>query len=244
MGSLLEAAYHVEIDEGLGDLLTVDIDDAAHPGGLPGVTCPTCRAVWSQTGIAYPSVDPIHLGGRIPLEAENVPWEEYVRRRDIIRPYLPIGALILPGTEIGPLTGTARGRLADFAFSGPWNLLASPEAIDHLVRAEVTGLRAVATQITVPGGKRLPHVELEAQPHLRYAPQTIPADTQPPCPTCERWPVKPHRPLVFLADSWPDDHDVVRGREATTWIFVSPRFVEAVRSLGLRGATFTEVKLV
>jgi len=235
--------YRLRHDPALGELITTYVE-AEHALSLPGVECPTCAAAWATTGSAYPSVDVTAVRREVSLEADNVPWEEYVRRREIVRSYLPPDAVLEPGTGFGPLLGRARGRYVDFAFAFPWTVLLLSNALDSLKEAGITGLVSASTNITMQGGKPFPYLELEAHPHLRLAPESIPADTPPPCSTCGRWPVKPLDPPVFLADSVPRGEDVVRGHEMPTWLFISDRFVEAARTLGLRGATFTEVKLV
>lgn len=110
---------------------------ASHKWGLPGLNCTDC-STWSQIGIHYPSVDLSSL----PRESEYrrlwpVSVEEFEARRSAVEPVVPKDAMLLPGTEFGPLIGEAKGDFGDFAWRDSWTLLARPRTLNQLSEAGV-----------------------------------------------------------------------------------------------------------
>jgi uncharacterized double-CXXCG motif protein len=81
-----------------------------HKWGLPGVHCPECKATWATTGNAYPSVDLSHLPAQeqkkyLPRVEEDM--TEFERLCEQVRPLVPPGVPLRPGTEFGPMNGSA-----------------------------------------------------------------------------------------------------------------------------------------
>src|SRR5687767_7952447 len=80
--------------------------DAGHRWGLPGVHCPVCGAIWSLGSDAYPSVDVSQLPEKEKYLARlEKDYVEFERLREQVRPLLPAGVPLWPGTEFGPLEG-------------------------------------------------------------------------------------------------------------------------------------------
>ncbi len=62
------------------------------------IDCPACKATWGTNTKAYPSVDLTPVASLANLkEARAEPIEEYERLRELVRPYLPPGAVGLKG---------------------------------------------------------------------------------------------------------------------------------------------------
>jgi uncharacterized double-CXXCG motif protein len=84
--------------------------NAAHQWGLPGVHCPACGVTWSNGTDAYPSVDLSELPNRHEYEEPRPePFDEFARLREQVRPLVPPGTPLGPGSDFGPLVGTASG---------------------------------------------------------------------------------------------------------------------------------------
>ena len=87
--------------------------NAAHKWGLSGVQCATCGARWADTTNAYPSVNLSSFSKVKEFEEpRSEPFAEFARLRETVRPLMPPGALLEPGTRIGPLVGTASGTFS------------------------------------------------------------------------------------------------------------------------------------
>ncbi len=89
--------------------------------GLPGVKCPNCGATWADSAISYPCVDLSQHPHRAEFEEPRPePIEEFERLREQVRPLVPEGLPLDPGTLLGPAVGTAQGRFGPFCFETPW----------------------------------------------------------------------------------------------------------------------------
>ncbi|HEY0096794.1 MAG TPA: double-CXXCG motif protein, partial [Archangium sp.] len=119
--------FIIEEDKSLGYTGFVN---AGNKWGLPGVdTCPACKATWANTAKAYPSVDLTPLAALADfVEARAEPIEEYERLRELVRPLLPPGAVVEPGSRFGPLVGKAQGRFGQFVSNYSDVLLVRREA--------------------------------------------------------------------------------------------------------------------
>jgi len=92
------------------------------------------------------------------------------------------------------------------------------------------------------GEPRLAEVYLEPSAELHSS--IIPFDLAPPCEECGRWALQIPTRIVLKASSVPPDTDVFRGRDLTTAVFATDRFVDALRSSGATGFESDEVQVI
>jgi uncharacterized double-CXXCG motif protein len=206
---------------------------AGHPLGLPGVHCPVCDAIWSDGSDAYPSVDVSLLPEKAKYLARlEKDYAEFERLREQVRLLMPAGMPLWPGTEFGPLEGTARGEFGPLYLQNPWTLLMKREALEQLQAAGVRGLKGCRTAIRFRQKNPPELLEMELLPLGRFHPDCLPADRPAPCVRCGRrgW-KRPEEPILEAA-SLPESLDLFRLRDWTTMIIGTERFVEAVRRLG------------
>jgi uncharacterized double-CXXCG motif protein len=222
--------------------------NAAHQWMLPGVDfiCPTCRLGVRSSEATYPCVDLSSL----PEEEQKkltdpwpVPHEEFVRRRELVRPLAPPGAVLESGTPLGPLTGSATGYFGQLFMQNPWSLYLRREALEKLQVAGIRGLLGYPLNVRF---RQRNHPELlEPQLEVRghFHPDCLPPDYKTPCPTCslEKGYSLP-QPPILAADSMPEDLDVFRLADWSTIIVASERLVDAVQRLELDGVVFQELE--
>jgi uncharacterized double-CXXCG motif protein len=202
--------------------------------GLPGVLCPVCKAAWSTAGDAYPSVDLSSLPSQEQkkyLPRLEKDYAEFERLREQVRPLVPPGVHLWPGTKFGPMTGSAQGEFGPLALAHSWTLLMKPEPLEHLQSEGLRGLKGCRTELRFR--KKSPPVLLEVEllPRGGLHPDCLP-ERPPPCPKCERDSFKlPERPILDAA-SLPQDLDLFRLANFETLIIGTERFVEVVRRHG------------
>lgn len=213
----------------------------AHRWGLPGATCHDCGATWSGAGCHYPGVDLSDLLERREVEkARPESFHEFARLRELVRPLAPPNATIPPGAGLGPLVGTAFGKLPDFAWIIEV-LLVHREALERLQSEGVMGLRAYPTALRFRQKRPPELLELRVDPHGRLHPDCIPPDEPPPCPTCGRFGLtRPDEPILDAA-SLPTELDLFRVGNFATMVIGTERFVDSVNRLGLDGLTIREL---
>ncbi len=216
--------------------------NAAHPWGLPGLAnCPGCGATWSEAGLHYPGVDLASMPNRHEYETPRPePYAELVRLREQIRPRVPPGFALSPGTKFGPLTGRASGTFGQLHLQF-WALCIRREALEQLQQAGIEGLEGYRVQVQ-GRGKSLPELlELQLAPRGRFHPDCLPTDRKPPCPRCG---VESHDlpdPYLLDAQSLPTSVDLFRLADWPTLILATQRFVDTVQQLELDGVVFREV---
>ncbi|WP_408889284.1 double-CXXCG motif protein [Myxococcus faecalis] len=215
--------------------------DARHTWGLPGVRCHVCGATWSAVGHDFPSVD---LSG-LPESRELVtlrpePFAEFVRRRELVRPYMPAGVALPPGTDFGPLIGRAVGGLGPVVWSGT-RMLLRHDALERLHAEGVFGLMGCPTSLRFRQKDPPELMELQLEPLGRFRPDCIPADVPPPCPTCGRFGLsRPEAPILDAA-TLPTEVDLFRVGNFATMVIGTERFRDSVLRLELDGLTFREL---
>jgi uncharacterized double-CXXCG motif protein len=202
--------------------------------GLPGVHCPVCHADWSSTGGSYPSVDLSLLPAQeqkkyLPRLEEN--YAEFERLREQVRPLVPSGVHLWPGTLFGPMHGSAQGEFGPLVLAHSWTLLMQREPLERLQAEGLRGLKGCRTELRFRKKNPPELLEMELQPRGELHPSCLP-ERAPPCPKCERDGLTlPDQPILDAA-SLPQDLDLFRLAGFLTLIIGTERFVEAVRRLG------------
>lgn len=226
---------------------TGNLGNAKHKWGLPGVQpCAVCRAGGAIVGLQYPCVD-LSVLPATELEKLSdswpVPFAEFLRLRELVRPLAPTGALLEPGTRLGPLEGPASGHFGQLFMQNPWSLYSRREALEQLHDAGMRGLKGCSLNVSFRV-KRPPELrELELELHGRFHPDCLPPDRKPPCPKCGNDPLTLPERFWLDAKSLPTDLDLFRFLGAPGIIIATERLVETVRRLDLAGITFQELEV-
>jgi uncharacterized double-CXXCG motif protein len=208
--------------------------DYGHKWGLPGTQCPVCGISGAVTGDAYPSVDLSHL----PAEEQKkyLPrferdYAEFERLREQVRPLVPPGVHLWPGTHFGPMDGAARGEFGPLALHHGWTLLMRREPMECLQAEGVRGLKGVRTELRFRKKNPPELLELELFPQGELHPDCL-LERPPRCPRCDDARVKRSEEPILDAATLPEDLDLFRMADFMTMIIATERFVEAVRRLG------------
>jgi uncharacterized double-CXXCG motif protein len=234
--------YEVTRDEAAR--YTGDLSNAAHKWGLPGMQCPACNSPGGWVGLQYPCVDLSGLPAREQKKLSNawpVPFEEFERLRELVRPLVPQDALLQPGTVFGPRTGTGSGTFGPLFMQNPWSLFAQREALERLQAAELRGLQGCPVDVRFRTKRPPELLELQLVAQGRLHPDCLPRNRKPPCATCGSGEVSLPSTYWLEAASLPGHVEVFRLADWPTLIFATERIVEAVRSLDLDGVVFREV---
>jgi uncharacterized double-CXXCG motif protein len=218
---------------------------ASRKWGLPGVHCPVCDAVWSDGSDAYPSVELSRLREAKKLEEPYLEedFAQFERLREAVRPLVPAGVPLWPGTKFGPLLGSARGTFAQLFMQDAWTLLIRREALEQLQAEGIRGLDAFSTQLRFRQRKAPELLELQIEPHGLLHRDCIPRGKADPCGKCGRYDFSlPKKPLLDRA-SLPEHLDLFRLANFTTVIVASERLVEVIRRLGFEEVSIRELPL-
>ena len=229
--------FRVQEDRTAG--YTGDVD-GVHKWRIPGLLgCPVCKATWSDNSRAYPSVDLSPVASLADFEeARAEPIGEYERLCELVRPLLPPGAVLGPGTTFGPLVGRGQGRFGPFVTPVPWWPLVQREALEKLQAEGLRGLKGCPTQLRFRQRASPVLLELELLPVGRAHPECLPPHRKPPCPRCHRHGLTLPKPLLLDASTLPDHLDIFRLEDFSTIIICTERFAEACQRLGLDGVAF------
>ncbi|MCK8497005.1 MULTISPECIES: SitI6 family double-CXXCG motif immunity protein [Myxococcus] len=221
--------------------------DAVNKWCLPGVEpCPACRLGGGATWLAYPCVDLSGLPPEVLRKLKDpwpVPFEEFSRLREQVRPLAPPWALLEPGTHFGPCTGKGSGRFGALFMQDSSALFLRREVLDRLRAEGVRGLHGCPIDVRFRGANPPDLLQLQLELHGRLHSTGLAPNRSEPCATCgrrsEAWPEH----LILDAASLPLDVDVFRHREGWATLIVTERFVDAVRRLGLDGVAFLELEV-
>jgi uncharacterized double-CXXCG motif protein len=232
--------FVIEEDRDAGYTCSVN---APHKWKLPGVrNCPGCGSSWGSK-LAYPSVDLTPVATLANFEnAWTEPIEEYERLRELVRPLLPPGAVLKPGTGFGPAIGTGKGRFGSFSMSWLGDVRVRREALEKLQAQGVRGLKGCRMQVRFRQHNAPELLELEQLPVCRLHPDCLPPGHKPPCSRCGRPRVDKPKDLVLDARTLPADLDLFRSTDYAIEL-CTERFVEACRLLGLDGLVFVPVRV-
>jgi uncharacterized double-CXXCG motif protein len=207
--------------------------EGEHRWSLPGIRCPLCRSVWSTGAVAYPSVDLSNHPEREKLQEPRLEedFAEFARLRESVRPLIP-GAVLHPGTDLGPFVGTAQGSFGPLTLPSPWMLLMQRGALEQLQAEGLQGLKGCSVDVRFRQKKNPPQlVELELLPLGLLHEDCILEDQREPCTRCGRLGFSlPASPLLQTS-SLPQDTDLFRLANFATVMVASQRFVETVRRL-------------
>ncbi|WNG32733.1 hypothetical protein F0U61_03240 [Archangium violaceum] len=222
--------------------------NAAHKWGLPGSEpCPICGLHGGGTAAQYPCVDLSHLPAEEQKKLSDpwpVPYEEFVRLRELVRPWAPPGAVLKTGTKFGPLTGTASGHFGQLFMQNPWSLYVRREALEKLQAAGVRGLQGCPMNVRFRQKNHPDLLDLQLELSGRFHPDCLPRDLAPPCSTCGRTEgFSLPEPSILAAASLPEALDVFRLADWSALIIASERMVEAVRRLELDGVVFQPMEV-
>ncbi|WP_043709173.1 double-CXXCG motif protein [Corallococcus macrosporus] len=235
--------YRVEGDA--ASRFTGDLSRAAHKWGLPGVEpCAACGVGGGWAGLQYPCVD---LSGFSKAELKPysdpwpVPFEVFARLRERIRTLAPEGAVLEPGTRLGPLTGTAAGAFGPITLQD-WTLVARDDALAALHGAGLQGLTGCRLDVTFRDKSPPVLRELQLALHGRIHPDCF---TQPRASNCAKCGSEASERLpdtYWLAqETLPTQVDLFRLRDYPTLIIATERTVDAADRLKLEGVTFQPV---
>ena len=212
--------------------------------GFPGITaCPECGVGGGAAGLQYPCVDLSSLPERKEFEdpGRQVGFDEFLRLRELVRPFAPAWARLDPGADFGPLTGMASGTFGPLFMQNPWSLYVRREALEQLVRAGVRGLSGCPMHVRFRGKNPPELLAPQLELHGRFHPECLPSDAAPACSTCGSTRHALPEPPVLDASSLPEHTDLFRLADWTTLIVASERMVESVRKLALDGVGFREL---
>jgi uncharacterized double-CXXCG motif protein len=209
---------------------------------LPGIHCPTCDATWGGIGEAYPAVDLSELPDRRKFKARvEEDFEEFTRLRELVRPLVPEGVPLEPGTAFGPLTGRGRGHFPQLVFPVSWTLLVRREALEQLQAAGLHGLMGCRTELRFREKEPPALLELQLEPRGLLHPDCLPRNLPAPCATCGQLAFSFPQAPVLDAASLPADRDLFRLGNYSTIIIGTERFAETVRRLGFEEVEFQEL---
>jgi uncharacterized double-CXXCG motif protein len=207
--------------------------NGVHKWTLPGVHCPVCDAIWGGRSDAYPSVDLSVLPEQEKYTARlEEDYGEFERLREQVRPLVPPGVPLWPGTEFGPIEGTAQGEFGPFFRFYSGILLVRRDALERMQVKGVQGLKGCRTELRFRKKNPPELLELELLPRGQAHPDCLPEYRPEPCAKCGRkgW-ARPEE-LILKASSLPADLDAFRLEDFMTAIIASERFVETARRLG------------
>jgi uncharacterized double-CXXCG motif protein len=237
--------YRIREDEGpryTGNL------NAAHKWALPGSEpCPVCGLRGKDSAAQYPSVNLSHLPEEEQKKLSDpwpIPYEEFVRLRELVRPLAPPDAELDSGTEFGPLTGTATGYFGQLFMQNSWSLYIRREALEKLQAAGVHGLTGHPLAVRFRQKNHPELLEPQLELHGRFHPDCLPKSLEPPCSTCgrDKGYSLPQPPLL-AATSLPENLDMFRLADCSAFIIASERLVDAVKRLELDGVVFHELEV-
>ncbi|MFM9847802.1 MAG: double-CXXCG motif protein [Hyphomicrobiaceae bacterium] len=105
---------------------------AAHATGVPGVDCPI-EGPWTTIGPSYPTVDVGEVKARIGnFKRGPVSPAAFESLREKLRPLLPANTWLAPGTDFGPLVGSASGTIGDFGWPSWWDVVVRESVLEAM----------------------------------------------------------------------------------------------------------------
>jgi len=187
------------------------------------------------TANAYPSVDLSHLPAQEQKKYSarvEQDFAEFARLREQVRPLVPPGVPLRPGTGLGPMNGSAQGEFGPLVLVNPWELLMRPEPFQRLQTEGLRGLKGCRTALRFLKKNPPDLLEMELLPRGDVHLDCMPERPPPPCPKCEQSSRdRPEEPILDAA-TLPQNMDLFRLAGFSSMLIATERFVEAVRRLG------------
>jgi uncharacterized double-CXXCG motif protein len=170
-------------------------------------------------------------------------YAEFERLREQVRPLVPPGMPLRPGTKFGPLTGRARGHFGQLFMQYSYLLLIQREALEQLQARGLRGLTACPTALRFRQKSAPEFWELQIELHGQLHPDCIPPEYRTPCAHCGRWGFTLPKERLLDRASLPEHLDLFRLTNAPVVIVASERLVEAIHHLGLEEVVVRELPL-
>jgi len=219
--------------------------DARHKWSLPGLRCSVCHQTWSNTGLAYPEIELSSLlNNKRYLDSWPVPLDAFTSLCEPLMPLVPDGALLLPGTNFGPLIGKSKGEFGDFIWPIDWWLLIQKTALARLKETSLSLPVAVKAQIKTQEKSKVEMMEFQIMPHGKIAPASFDAAIGKLCSGCGRREFPMLQKVVVELNSISRGVDLFRLSNFTTIILATEKFVDAVERLHLSDILFREVETI
>lgn len=212
---------------------------AAHATGLPGLICPT-EGPWATTGLSYPTVDVNNVKALVGnLKRWPVSLAVFEGLREKLTTLLPASTWLEPGTDFGPLIGSASGTIGDFGWPTWWDMVVR-ESVLAAMREAGFSLRARVAELKFRKKQHETLHELEIWPTALAVGYT----RSVPCELCGR-----------VDDSVPDEFAVdgssLRPEEPFQRLFQFPSHIIAneamaafIRSRGLTDIVLRPIQIV
>jgi uncharacterized double-CXXCG motif protein len=238
--------YRVEPD---GDYPHNYLLDASHKWSLPGVKCSVCG--WEGSGPCpeFPTVNlPSNLDPKPYLDAWPVKPEQFRELVENLRLNIKRKIHWRPGTEFGPLEGTASGKFGDITWLEPGTMLFSLETLERLNGFDIGTLTLSEPNIQSRSKKSFNFREIELEPFAELDPGCLDPGSPPPCPECTIWQAKIKDSdwggePVIIAKTIPKNIHLTRIQEFEGYILGSEKFVDAALELQLSDLKATEIQL-
>jgi uncharacterized double-CXXCG motif protein len=208
--------------------------DDVHKWGLPGAHCPSCNVSWASCSEAYPSVDLSNLPERAKFEESRLEedFEEFEHLRELVRPLVPPGVPLRPGSQLGPLVGEASGVFGPVYMREPWMMIVHSTALARLQAEGLRGLNGYRTELTFRQKPPPDILELEIVPAGVLHPDCLPPGAAV-CQRCGRLGMTMPKQPILAVVSLPEDRDLFRLRNFGTMIIGTERFADTLVRLGL-----------
>jgi uncharacterized double-CXXCG motif protein len=207
--------------------------EAVHSVIVPGLLCPECGA-WATTGLAFPNADIKNLlcdirfktPYPINIEAFHMLSEHLFKETGITQ--------IVPGIELGCLSGKAKGVFGDFAWVNPWTVLLRHSILKQAQEAGLN-LNGVCAKLDFENNIEEDFFELEVSPVA--TPNAF--SNIPKCKICGRRKIAKDEQLVVDASMFDPSIPLQHIVEWPTILIVNTAFANFIKELALR-----DVKLI
>jgi uncharacterized double-CXXCG motif protein len=211
---------------------------AVHARKLPGVICGV-HGAWATTGLNYPTVDIALIDSRVGrLPASPISIDDYRSLVAQIEPVIGSQRFLKPGANLGPLHGTARGSLGDFAWVNSWTMLVRSSTYQALLSSGFS-VQGAEAQIRFDDGPTETLIELE----ILCKAALVNLQHQEFCPSCGRPSFVRPKTMVIDAASYDSSQPIQRIVEMPTYIVISDDLREFIRSRGFSNITLTPIEL-
>lgn len=217
--------------------------NASHVCSLPGVHCPDCNKKWASSATIYPSIECNQLLElKNYLKPSNVPLSVYIQLVRCVREKLGDDNIILnPGTEFGPLHGSAWGNFGDFTWQNPWTVLVREKIFKILINDGIK-LIGIRSQLKFNKMNSEPLFELEAKLGAELHKSIL--DTYgKPCETCGRLGVIAPELIIIDKNTLNNEIPIQRIKSLTTYLIVNEEFASYIKDYGFTDVILREIEV-